>query len=367
MADIQYCAKCHIIKSNHPGITFDQDGVCNLCNMEIPEFLFKNRELAQKNLQEFINSPSDNTRSYDCMSMLSGGKDSTYILYKMLKEKKKKILAYTYNIPYESKDALKNIDRILDRLNVDHIYLTNKIKYKKMMKFTFANPESTASPQYQAEKHPCILCSSYMIINACLLAFRMNIPYILYCADPIQSITFISDTKTLINDFVAKMGEEVSFYLFGEQLNILQKKDEKELPKIIFPYVGSAYNPTAIIAELKKAGLYESNPEKTHCSLWGLINYYAYKHYDCSFYTLEYATQIRQAPDKFKREAVIQFDRELKNAILHIATKKEIGEEEKERIRQIAKSITGDLATEYMCENIISIGKIAQELAIDLD
>jgi len=53
---------------------------------------------------------------------LSGGKDSTYVLCKIVKKHKLKVLAVTFNNGFLTEFAKKSIENTVCKLGVDHIY-----------------------------------------------------------------------------------------------------------------------------------------------------------------------------------------------------------------------------------------------------
>ncbi|TMM53769.1 amino acid adenylation domain-containing protein [Maribacter algarum] len=119
------CSDCGL-PSNYPNTDFDEYGVCHVCNA------FKGyKEQAQKyfktedELQKILISKRGQSPNYDCISLLSGGKDSTYILAQLI-NMGLKVLAFTLDNGYISDQAKGNINRIVSKLNVDHIYGTTE-------------------------------------------------------------------------------------------------------------------------------------------------------------------------------------------------------------------------------------------------
>lgn len=118
---MEYCGKCGL-PSSYPGTVIDSEGVCNVCK-EYEEFkhkadlYFKPMSDLEKMLCNVQNGRKD---GYDCLLLYSGGKDSTYVLYKLM-EMGVKVLAYTFDNGYISETAFKNINRIVKECNVDHI------------------------------------------------------------------------------------------------------------------------------------------------------------------------------------------------------------------------------------------------------
>ncbi|MFS4492236.1 amino acid adenylation domain-containing protein [Maribacter sp. 2308TA10-17] len=119
------CSECGL-PSNYPNTDFDEHGVCHVCTA------FKGyKEQAQKyfktedELRSILMSKRGKSPNYDCISLLSGGKDSTYILAQLV-NMGLKVLAFTLDNGYISDQAKGNIDRIVGKLNVDHVYGTTE-------------------------------------------------------------------------------------------------------------------------------------------------------------------------------------------------------------------------------------------------
>ena len=60
---------------------------------------------------------------YDVIVMYTGGKDSTYTLYKLVMEYNLKVLAITWDNGFFDEDVISNIKRVVTKLNVDHIFI----------------------------------------------------------------------------------------------------------------------------------------------------------------------------------------------------------------------------------------------------
>ena len=115
------CAECGL-PSNYPNTDFDAEGVCHLCNAfkgykEKTDRYFKTEE----ELKELLSSKKGLEGDYDCLSLLSGGKDSTYILARLI-DMGLRVLAFTLDNGYISDQAKANVDKIVKNLNVDHVY-----------------------------------------------------------------------------------------------------------------------------------------------------------------------------------------------------------------------------------------------------
>lgn len=115
------CTKC-ILPQSYPDIHFDDNGVCNYCNYydTVSEHL-NDFEKHERLLDERILMHKGKGEKYDVLVGLSGGKDSTYVLYYLKKKYNLRILAYTYDNHYLTDYAYNNIRIALDALEVPHI------------------------------------------------------------------------------------------------------------------------------------------------------------------------------------------------------------------------------------------------------
>ena len=119
--EVVNCTECGL-PSSYPNIDFDDNDVCHLCNSfkgykEKTDKYFK----TEQDLRKLLSSKKDTNRKYDCLSLLSGGKDSTYVLARLI-DMGLKVLTFTLDNGYISDQAKANITRITERLGVDHIY-----------------------------------------------------------------------------------------------------------------------------------------------------------------------------------------------------------------------------------------------------
>ncbi|MCU0288457.1 MAG: AMP-binding protein, partial [Acidobacteria bacterium] len=128
-AEIVYCARC-VLPATYPGIHFDEEGICNFCREY--ETLKQKTENYFKTVADFqeltAKIKAAKKCDYDCLLLFSGGKDSSYVLYRLV-EMGLKVLAFTFDNGYISETAFANIRRITARLDVDSIvYRAPKMK-----------------------------------------------------------------------------------------------------------------------------------------------------------------------------------------------------------------------------------------------
>ena len=73
----QCCSHC-ILPESYPGIIFDENGICHLCNS-----YQKHHVKGGEELRRLITSKK--AEKYDCLVTLSGGRDSSYTRYYAIK------------------------------------------------------------------------------------------------------------------------------------------------------------------------------------------------------------------------------------------------------------------------------------------
>ena len=115
MEKIKECKIC-INTTKNPSISINDEGICNVC--EHYNKYFKKSDIESE--KEFIKTFITN-KKYDCMVGLSGGKDSSAMLY-TVKEMGFTPLAFSFKIGYnEMSESVKNkIKRITKNLKVDY-------------------------------------------------------------------------------------------------------------------------------------------------------------------------------------------------------------------------------------------------------
>ena len=77
------CAKC-ILPENYPGITFNEEGICNHCFTYKKKKYFGDKALKEK-IGSYLERKKDRKKDYDCVLGLSGGRDSFCLLYYFVK------------------------------------------------------------------------------------------------------------------------------------------------------------------------------------------------------------------------------------------------------------------------------------------
>jgi len=120
MKEIVRCSRC-LLSVNQPGISFDSEGVCSVCReYEGYEHHVMNYFKTPRELEQLLEKAKRPGSRYDCLLLFSGGKDSTYVLYRLI-DMGLKVLTFTFDNGYISQSAFENINRTTTALKVDHI------------------------------------------------------------------------------------------------------------------------------------------------------------------------------------------------------------------------------------------------------
>lgn len=119
-----FCKRCGL-SSRHPDADLDSEVLCRLCRQyasnqsRIDEY-FKTRE----ELTQLVARIKARKRGqYDAVVLLSGGKDSTFALSKLV-DLGMTVYAFTLDNGYISDQAKNNVDAVCQSLGIDHHYAT---------------------------------------------------------------------------------------------------------------------------------------------------------------------------------------------------------------------------------------------------
>jgi len=116
------CSRCLLNNRVLSSLTLDKNLICQFCKIheemekEYPRKLQKSNEIY--NIAEQIKNEGRN-KKYNCIVGVSGGRDSSYLLYFLKKKLNLNPLAVHYDNGFDSDDSVSNIYQICNTLNVD--------------------------------------------------------------------------------------------------------------------------------------------------------------------------------------------------------------------------------------------------------
>ena len=120
--ELQYCLECGL-ESRHPDAKINTDGICQIC----VEFKQQKRNAShyfktKKDLVAlFTETVEHSAIQQDCIVLLSGGKDSTYVLYQVVKMGLTP-LVFSLDNGYISEQAKANIETVVSGLNLELVW-----------------------------------------------------------------------------------------------------------------------------------------------------------------------------------------------------------------------------------------------------
>ena len=120
---VKVCSRCIYDDEHIPGISFDSVGVCNYCKEH--ENLEKEYPVSQQKFDELIKriKTEGRHRRYDCVMGVSGGCNSSYLLYRLV-DSGVRPLAVTFHNPWNTPIAVENLEKMTSALDVDFVRVT---------------------------------------------------------------------------------------------------------------------------------------------------------------------------------------------------------------------------------------------------
>lgn len=117
------CTRC-LLNTEVPGVAVDDKGICSVCTEhdKIWGDWEKRKNVETLRLEKILEGAKRKKRLYDVLVPLSGGKDSTYVLYLCRNRYNLKCLAVTWDNGFLTDHARMNIKNACTELGVDHVY-----------------------------------------------------------------------------------------------------------------------------------------------------------------------------------------------------------------------------------------------------
>lgn len=176
MEEMVRCSRC-IVPGTFPGVSFDEGGVCSLCTGHRPAPM-----LGEDRLREVLTAQEGEV--YDCVVPLSGGKDSTYILYYAAELLGLRTIAVNYDSGFQAPLAAENARRACEALGVPLVVVkANRNTQLKMLKEAILISEMIG-----AFFGTCMNCEVNIRTAAINTARKYKVPAILYGSSETEDI-----------------------------------------------------------------------------------------------------------------------------------------------------------------------------------
>lgn len=117
------CKRC-LLSTDVPGVRVQPGQICSVCEEYDQAWGDWDQKKVHKEVEfkKILDCVKGKKRSYDVLVPLSGGKDSSYVLYMCRKVFNLRCLAVTFDNGFLSDHAKQNITKSCQHLGVDHIY-----------------------------------------------------------------------------------------------------------------------------------------------------------------------------------------------------------------------------------------------------
>jgi N-acetyl sugar amidotransferase len=117
--EIRRCTKC-LIPETEQTMTFDESGVCNMCRVATERDNDVDWAAREREFLDIIDQFRGKYQ-YDAIVPFSGGKDSAWVAYKLVRHFNLKVLLVTFDSHFRRPIHLQNVERIIRTLGCEHI------------------------------------------------------------------------------------------------------------------------------------------------------------------------------------------------------------------------------------------------------
>ncbi len=241
MNNLRSCNSCLLPETYETLELAENNSSCNMCHGTE----FKQKEVDWEKRKKLLDSVIEKFRGkndYDCLVPFSGGKDSTYTLYYLIKEYNIKPLVVRFNHGFYRSKMEKNVQRTIKKLGVDFINFTpNWTIVKKLMWEAFSRKTDF-----------CWHCHTGIYSYPLRIALKFNVPLVLW-GEPLAEMsayyTYEDDEIEWENEEKFNMLRNLG--ITAEDMHgMINKENDPVDKRDLIPYT---YPP---LEELQKIGYY---------------------------------------------------------------------------------------------------------------
>lgn len=302
---MKVCKNC-TINDNIFSVCINDEGLCNYClqnnkstnNITTEEYEKTERQLTEA-FDKYRNLP------YQVLLAYSGGKDSTFTLYKLRKKFNISVLAVTFDNGFLTEQCRRNIHEATANLDVDSI--TIKPSFSKLAQVIdlAANKEIYPKKSLERASSICTACIGMVKSTVYKEAILRKIPFVsfgwtpgqVHAKAPIMRLDYrmiLANQKQIQEPFVKHLGDEYKKYFIDPEWIEAQKEF---IPYLIYPLVFSRYDEDEILDTIKSIGWKmprDTDTNSTNCLLNSYGNSIHVRDYGFNPYSLEIANLVRE-------------------------------------------------------------------------
>lgn len=133
-----------------PGIAFDKRGLCTQCLSHVPI-----PEVGEDSLRKILHEHCNPGGRWDCLVPLSGGSDSTYVAYQLVRKYDMRVLGYHFDNHFVAPIAQENLKSIRQHLGIEIVRESSVLGTRLKRLFVRLNLNKTPSHLLFAFCHGC--------------------------------------------------------------------------------------------------------------------------------------------------------------------------------------------------------------------
>jgi len=193
---VRRCSTC-VLPETVPGIRFDDDGICSYCRNEDDsitnyDFEGKSREFEEL-LEEQRRRRIEHNFEYDVLVAVSGGRDSSYVVLKLVRDYGLKVLCANYENPFTSAQARENVRNLVERFGLGLVTIPDRFNvhfktFRTNLKAWMKKPDLASANLL------CIACQS-IYLGIFDVAHRNRIRLIIAGANPYEITGFKTESQ----------------------------------------------------------------------------------------------------------------------------------------------------------------------------
>lgn len=309
------CSRC-LLPETYPDARFDRRGVCAFCRGEAPPAGARPAETAalRQDLEAAL-AACRGRGAYDCVVMVSGGKDSAMLAWKLVTEYGLRPLAVTVDTGLLSPVGIGNTRRIVETLDLPHLLHRPPFAvFRKIYAHFLANP-----PDEVLVHAICRVCSSVMESCALSAAAERGIPLVLAGYAPNQPPDFFYEVEPArIRRRWLPEGFPPGYLTPAEEACFWDPSPfgGRPLPRILSPWHVWEYNADDIARRVVELGLIpprKASPLVTNCRLNAVMMAAEIRRRGYNPYIGEFSALVRQG--KLDRTRWLLIDRLIRLAV----------------------------------------------------
>lgn len=303
------CKRC-VLPARPPDIFMNGDGVCNICvtfDAETKAAPKEDRGMLESDFIKILDKHRGKHK-YDCLCMLSGGKDSTAAVYYVKEKYRLNPLVFTFNHGFVPKEHLDSAEQTAEKLGVDFLYFETSF-----MKDMFRKIVETKSRAVI-----CPVCSLWYMLKTYEIAAQFDIPIIISgwtkgqttgstrsvmskCAcdqNPDEYRSMSDATKEFMEKYVKTDPRYHDFPMNMEEVLTIARKKYKSKAIVLSPHWFVPGGPDEYVPVIKEKLGWDypgrSYPKKsTNCEMNFLASALAVNNFGYSHYHIEMSNLIR--------------------------------------------------------------------------